>query len=318
MPQVKCEYCGAYIEETAEKCPNCGAVNANFKRIVDNTPKTIDELKDWYMARKLPPESVTRFFIGKDVKEPRAFGIYRDGSDYVVYKNKNDGSRAVRYRGTDEAYAVNEIYLKLKSEILNQKSRSISRAKISKDRGDTFSLDSLPFLIGSFIGVGVSSFFLPPWLFGLVALLFVLGLFVFRRHLKVFLIAAVVVVLSSSFTYFIGYRAAHRHDGYYQHGDTYYYTQGSDVYYYVDNDWYYYDSYDDFSETYLDYTYVSSDYNGSSDYEDFSDSYYYDDSWDSSDYSGSDSSGSSSYDSDYDWDSGSDWDSGGSDWDSDW
>lgn len=318
MPQVKCEYCGAYIEETAEKCPNCGAVNANFKRIVDNTPKTIDELKDWYMARKLPPESVTRFFIGKDVKEPRAFGIYRDGSDYVVYKNKNDGSRAVRYRGTDEAYAVNEIYLKLKSEILNQKSRNIGRSRTGKNSKGPFTLGDLPLLIGAFLGLGASSFILPPWLFGLAVLLFFAGFFIFRRRMKIFLIVALVALLTSSITYLIGYKAAHRHDGYYQHGNTYYYTQGSDVYYYVDDDWYYYDTYDSFTSEYPDYTYVSDDYDYSSDYSDFSDSYYYDDSWDSSDYSGSDSSGSSSYDSDYDWDSGSDWDSGGSDWDSDW
>ena len=108
MPQVKCEFCGAYIDETAEKCPNCGAVNTNFKRIVSDTPRTIEELKEWYMARKLPPESVTRFFIGKNVEEPKAFGIYKDGSNFIVYKNKADGSRAIRYKGTDEDYAVND------------------------------------------------------------------------------------------------------------------------------------------------------------------------------------------------------------------
>ena len=213
MPQVKCEYCGAYIEETAEKCPNCGAVNVNFKRIVDDTPRTIDELKDWYMARKLPPESVTRFFIGKDIKESRAFGIYRDGSDFIVYKNKNDGSRAVRYKGADEAYAVNEIYLKLKSEILNQKSRNISRSRIGKDKGDTLTLNDLPFLIGAFIAMGASSFFLPSWLFGAMIVIFVIGLIIFRKRLKVFLIGALVVVLTSSVTYLIGYKTAHKNDG---------------------------------------------------------------------------------------------------------
>ena len=35
----------------------------------------------------------------------------------MVYKNKADGSRAVRYSGPDEAYAVRELYLKLKSEV---------------------------------------------------------------------------------------------------------------------------------------------------------------------------------------------------------
>ena len=60
--------------------------------------KTIEELKSWYIARKLPPEETTRFFIGKNIKEPRAFGIYQDGNKFIVYKNKADGSRAVRYK----------------------------------------------------------------------------------------------------------------------------------------------------------------------------------------------------------------------------
>lgn len=42
----------------------------------------------------------------------------------MVYKNKNGGERVVRYRGTDEAYAVNELYQRLKIEIANQKSRN--------------------------------------------------------------------------------------------------------------------------------------------------------------------------------------------------
>ncbi len=126
--KIKCEYCGSMIEDSLEKCPNCGATNLNVKRTVEHTPKTIEELKEWYEARKLPPYEITRFFIGTDCREPKAFGIFRDGSELVVYKNKTDGSRAVRYRGTDEAYAVNEIYLKLKSEILNQKANNVKNS----------------------------------------------------------------------------------------------------------------------------------------------------------------------------------------------
>lgn len=119
--EVKCEYCGSLISDKDEKCPNCGATNDNFRRSVDGTPKTIEELKQWYIQRKLPPEEVTRFFIGKNISEPRAFGIYEYAGEYIVYKNKDDGSRAIRYQGKDQAYAVNEIYLKMKAEILNQK-----------------------------------------------------------------------------------------------------------------------------------------------------------------------------------------------------
>ena len=98
------------------------------------TPRTIEELCAWYAARNLPPEEVTRFFIGKDIKEPRAFGIYRDGDRFVVYKNKDDGSRAVRYHGPDEAYAVNELYQRLKQEIANQKGLNREQREVNKKK----------------------------------------------------------------------------------------------------------------------------------------------------------------------------------------
>jgi rubrerythrin len=125
--QIKCEYCGSMIEETADKCPFCGATNNAVKRTADKTPKTIAELQQWYQDRHLPPYETTRFFIGINYKKPKAFGIYQDGDQFIVYKNKANGERAIRYQGTDEAYAVNELYLKLKSEILNQKANNQTR-----------------------------------------------------------------------------------------------------------------------------------------------------------------------------------------------
>ena len=62
--EIKCEYCGSIIKETDEKCPYCGATNQAVKRTADHTPKTIEELQQWYQARNLPPYEVTRFFIG--------------------------------------------------------------------------------------------------------------------------------------------------------------------------------------------------------------------------------------------------------------
>ena len=315
MPQVKCEYCGSYIEETDKKCPYCNAVNRNFKRIVSGTPQTIEELKRWYADRKLPPEEMTRFFIGKDIQEARAFGIYQDGSDFVVYKNKDDGSRAIRYRGTDEAYAVNELYLKLKSEILNQKSRNTGRSG-SRSSGP-LSFASMAMFFGSLVALGAAGALLPSWTFGLLGISLFVCVIVFAKDMKKLIIAAVVIVLvamTGSIAYLLGYRSAHKYDGYYSHGGDYYYFQGHDVYHYDNDDWYYYDTYDDFTDYYPDYTYISDDYDGFGFYSDFSETEYYDDSWDSS------SSSSSSYDddSDYDWDGGSDWDSGGTDWGSDW
>ena len=129
MGRVRCNYCGSFIDDSLPNCPHCGAVNDHMVRFANTTPKTIAELKDWYRARNLPPEDVTRFYIGKDVKHARAFGIYEKDGKFVVYKNKADGTRAIRYEGKDEAYAVNEIYMKLKEEILNQKNRNLTRAQ---------------------------------------------------------------------------------------------------------------------------------------------------------------------------------------------
>lgn len=30
--KIKCDYCGAYINDTDERCPNCGAVNNHLQR----------------------------------------------------------------------------------------------------------------------------------------------------------------------------------------------------------------------------------------------------------------------------------------------
>lgn len=120
--QIKCDFCGALVEETSGRCPSCGAPLSGVHRTAPEQPKTIEELKAWYDAHHLPPEEITRFFIGKDIKEPKAFGIYRDGSgNVVVYKNKSTGERAVRYKGADEQYAVNELLQRLKAEIVDQK-----------------------------------------------------------------------------------------------------------------------------------------------------------------------------------------------------
>lgn len=120
--KVKCNYCGSMVDETEESCPHCNAPLSGANRVSERQPKTIEELQKWYVGHHLPPEEITRFFIGKDIREPKAFGIYKnDLGDFVVYKNKSTGERAIRYQGADEAYAVNELYQRLKAEIADQK-----------------------------------------------------------------------------------------------------------------------------------------------------------------------------------------------------
>lgn len=132
--KIKCDYCSAMIDETSERCPNCGAPLSGANRTSNEQPKTIEELQAWYLAHHLPPEEITRFFIGKNIKEPKAFGIYKDGNgDYVVYKNKSTGERAIRYQGSDEAYAVNELYQRLKAEIVDQKANRPSNQPPAAD-----------------------------------------------------------------------------------------------------------------------------------------------------------------------------------------
>ncbi len=111
---VNCPYCGGTLRTDESKCPRCGAPNELYTlpRTAPIEPKTIEELREYCGAKDLPLDKL-RFFIGEDCRQPCAYGIFRDGDQFVVYKNKADGSRAVRYRGRDEAFAVRELYLRL-------------------------------------------------------------------------------------------------------------------------------------------------------------------------------------------------------------
>lgn len=121
--KVTCEFCNGYYDETQETCPSCGAPNPHLKRVSSDTPTTIEELKEWYANSNLPPEDVTRFFIGRNFTGAKAYGIYKNETSgkFIVYKNKSDGSRVIHYEGYDELYAVNEIYMKIKETMLSQK-----------------------------------------------------------------------------------------------------------------------------------------------------------------------------------------------------
>ena len=79
-------------------------------------PRTIAELKAFCEEHGIPAEKM-HFFIGEDYRGPKAYGVYEEDGHFIVYKNKADGTRAVRYSGPYEDIAVNEIYEKMKSEV---------------------------------------------------------------------------------------------------------------------------------------------------------------------------------------------------------
>lgn len=120
--KIPCEYCGQMIPETEQTCPHCGGANRNVKRAAYGVPTTIEELRTYCQQHNLPLTDM-RVFLGEDYRGAKAFGIYRDQAtgNFIVYKNKADGTRAVRYDGNDEAYAVNELYLKIKERVAEQK-----------------------------------------------------------------------------------------------------------------------------------------------------------------------------------------------------
>lgn len=115
----KCPYCGATVRSNERYCRSCGSENPHFiedtARVIIH-PRTIEELKEYCAERNMPLLRM-RFFIGEDYRGPKAFGIFKDAAGRVtVYKNKDNGSRAIRYQGIDEKYAVNEIFQKLLEE----------------------------------------------------------------------------------------------------------------------------------------------------------------------------------------------------------
>lgn len=343
--EIKCEYCGSYISESLEKCPNCGAVNNNKHRTAKTTPKTIEELKQWYADRNLPPYETTRFFIGVDYQYPRAFGIYKDGTtgEFVVYKNKDTGERAIRYHGTDEAYAVNELYLKLKSEILNQKSAQLNHlaykekspyeityTKRTQTFGNVWLNAVLFFMFGllplifyfAFGGFLTGCTQLIPLIFislfvGLFTTVAIKNLF-FNKKPKVKGIYIYIIVV----TLMISLGLPNTKADYYKYNNTVYVHTGVDF----DNNWYSYDTYtSDYVEVNKDYLPVDLQ-NNSADYEyDYSAIEKWDNSivaFENSDYYNDNltmtTGGGSSSDSSYDWGSSDSWDSGGTDWGSDW
>lgn len=282
--KIFCEYCGASFDDTQTVCPHCGAANKGVARSVKEQPVTIEQLKQWYVERGLPPYETTRFFIGEDYKGKRAFGIYKDdhSGNFVVYKNKDDGSRAVRYEGTDEAYAVNELYMRLKQEILQQKSNNLkSTGSVSGNSSSGSSPTSLR-----------------------------------KFFVSIFLFVAVCMIINSVLTAL--FDNTHK-NGYYNYSGSNYYCDNDNWYYYdtYDNDWYECNNNDvpwelSDEDKCKDF-YYTPNWNSATQMSDFKNTEFYEEN-----HSSDSSSDNWSSDSDYSWDSGDSWSSDSGDWSSDW
>ncbi len=269
--QIKCEYCSNLFEDDLTVCPHCGAPNSHTKRAADGVPHTIDELKEYCRLRNVPLEKM-HFHIGENYKGAKAYGIYKDGSNFVVYKNKADGSRAVRYSGTDEAYAVNEIFQKLRTEFNNHEEANLPGSRLPAKRKK-----HQPW---------------PKW----KKILLVVGIAFFVLFCIIF------YLMSTDASGYYNYNGQH----YYNQSNSWYRYDDSgwlptdkpleDMAEYYESYYYDYDyDFDDFSDSVWYDEDDDSSWSSWSDDNDWSSSWDDDDDWD--------------YDDDWDWDSGSDWDS---------
>ena len=264
-------------------------------------PKTIEELRLWYEWHNLPPEEVTRFFIGKNITEPKAFGIYKnERGECVVYKNKANGERAVRYQGGDEAFAVGELLQRLREEIANQKAKKPFNTVVqsSNHRLQAQSLEASPTMKQSLEASPTTAMrpskketrrYAAPkkpasgnskWENGIFTV--VAGMMV-----------AIVMLFSGN----------HAPNGYYYYQGKHYYRQGSSWYLYKNttHDWYQTQSLESKITKDNAGQYRISHFDGKR----FEDTRWYDDgSYDSGD--------------DDEWSDNDSWDSRDTDWDSDW
>lgn len=285
--KIPCDYCGSYISDTDSKCPHCGATNEHMRRTAEGVPTTIRELQDFCDRHSMPLRQM-RFFIGEDCQAPRAFGIYQDrNGDFVVYKNKSDGSRAVRYCGKDEAYAVNELYQKLKVEV--QLRRINDQRNRPKPMGSRFSSTAATTVRKSVKRIGC-----------------------------MYLIVILITMLLVSGTFFSvrdrvhspvkGYYSYQNNDYFYNSGSWYTYNDALGVW----DDTTAADELRDHSSRYWEGNRADGDLTAHPEESTYTTSNVSSDSYDSS----------SSWDNDWDdddWDYDYDsWDSGNTDWDSDW
>ncbi len=300
-------------------------------------PKTIEELRNWFKANGYEPAR-TRFFAGVDVKSPKAFGIYKNEfGEFVVYKNKADGTRAIRYQGDDEEFAVHELYQRFQEEIINQQTRWTAGNQKSSSYTGFYSeerehkatgreiLLAIIAIVLSFIltfvflkryqantgkDLQVLILYIPLAVMGLTMLAcksFLRGSSPLRdilslpqkSKIRLAIFAVIIAIMIAVFS-------AGGRSGYYSIGNSLYYRAGNDWYYY-DDDRFWTPAYNipsSFTDSgWKDYR-TTENYQGY--YLPFENTDYYEE-W-HADY---DSSSSGGWDHD-------DWDSGYTDWNSDW
>ncbi len=281
-----------------------------------HTANSIQDILQLASQYGMPLERM-RFFIGVNNTEPKCFGIYQDDAGYwVVYKNKANGERAVRYRGRDEAEASQIIWDKIEEEIKKRKKEKDwwqHQQDLANDPeyAEEYERELENRVLKPRYGTRRNQ----P-----------------KNKMKTVMTSVFIIAMLASAA--AGLSGRIRHSSRPSSG---YYTHDSELYYYQYPSWYIWDSYAGDWDTYDYDAYYDNDwhdwnYDGRYYvYEGEDDNYY---SFQNSDYFNSYSSSSSSssdYDSDWssDWDSSwdsdddydydySDWDSSDTDWDSDW
>ena len=174
---------------------------------------SLQEYRDFVERHNIPLDTI-RFALGEDKgHDPRWFYIYQDRftGEWVVAKNKSDGSTAERYRGNDEAKACQILFDKMEEEFNKRKyagedtaggasGSAGSSQKRKKSHFSSFVMRFLPYLIA---------------------------------------------IPICAYAFWDGYRDTHTKrpgQGYYVFRNTY--DDGSvwdDLYYYLDSCWYYFD-----------------------------------------------------------------------------
>ncbi|WP_027218680.1 hypothetical protein [Butyrivibrio fibrisolvens] len=97
-------------------------------------PVTIEELKELCAQRGINLYQLG-FYLGSDHIGPNAYGVYKDywTSDFIVYKNIEDGSKEVLYQGQDEATAVSKINEQLQKVLVNAGAENIGTEDIRSE-----------------------------------------------------------------------------------------------------------------------------------------------------------------------------------------